>query len=305
MPPIPLTDPASRITHEVVKENEHLPVFFSSPSRGPCKDRCTDNCEHSFILTCNKLTIPVHWHEYIEFIYILDAPMTAVVQADTYEINQGDLLIINCEELHMTQIAATSTPYILIQFSADRLRELFSEADLLHFNTCISKEELAHHPKILECLTEMVHLYEEDADGYQLLFTARFYEFLHELYQNFCQRKISQTEPSSNRDLKRITNIVEWTRGNFRQPLTLDDAAAHLGISREYFCRIFKKYTGQTYLDYLCTIRTSNLFEDLRDTDLSIPILMEQNGLTNYKTFIRTFKKLYGTTPQKLRRGTA
>lgn len=293
MPLIPLTDSTSRITHEVVKEIEHLPVFFSTPDRGPC-----GNC-------CEKLTIPVHWHEYIEFIYILETPMTAVVQADTYEINQGDLLIINCEELHMTQVAAASTPYILIQFSADRLRELFSEADLLHFNTCIRKEELAHHPKIPECLTEMVRLYEEDADGYQLLFTARFYEFLHELYQNFCQRKISQTEPSSNRDLKRITNIVEWTRGNFRQPLTLDDAAAHLGISREYFCRIFKKYTGQTYLDYLCTIRTSNLFEDLRDTDLSIPILMEQNGLTNYKTFIRTFKKLYGTTPQKLRRGTA
>ena len=29
--------------------------------------------------------------------------------------------------------------------------------------------------------------------------------------------------------------------------------------------------------------------------------LMEKNGLSNYKIFMRTFKKLYGSTPQKMR----
>lgn len=30
-------------------------------------------------------------------------------------------------------------------------------------------------------------------------------------------------------------------------------------------------------------------------------MLMERNGLTNYKTFMRTFHTLYGTTPHKVR----
>lgn len=48
--------------------------------------------------------------------------------------------------------------------------------------------------------------------------------------------------------------------------------------------------------------RTSRLYDQLQTSGLSIPDLMEQNGLTNYKTFLRTFHDLYGTTPQKMRR---
>lgn len=46
-----------------------------------------------------------------------------------------------------------------------------------------------------------------------------------------------------------------------------------------------------------------NLYEELKTSDLSLTLLMEQNGLTNYKTFIRTFKELYGTTPRSIRQG--
>ena len=98
-----------------------------------------------------------------------------------------------------------------------------------------------------------------------------------------------------------MMDTVAWVQGHFREQLSLEDAAEHLNISKEYFCRIFKKYTGQTFLDYLCMIRTTRFYEQLQSSDLSIPVLMEQNGLTNYKTFLRTFRGLYGTTPQKVR----
>lgn len=32
---------------------------------------------------------------------------------------------------------------------------------------------------------------------------------------------------------------------------------------------------------------------------------MVQNGLTNYKVFMRVFKEMYGTTPQKIRKSAA
>lgn len=44
-----------------------------------------------------------------------------------------------------------------------------------------------------------------------------------------------------------------------------------------------------------------HLYEDLKNTDDSITVLMEKNGIRNYKVFMRTFKKLYGDTPQKIR----
>lgn len=290
--PLPSNNALSpSIMHEVIEENDRLPVAFYTSTR----------CQKPE--NCRELTIPVHWHEYMEILFIESGHMTAVVQADTYELYAGDLLVINSGDLHMTRLYREPTPYTVMQISAKRLRQYFPDLELLHFTTRISKEEVLKTPGLSQTIESMMRLHEEADDGYQLLFTARVFEFLYALYKNYSCWLVSKTSEAAGRDMARITDIVEWTQENFRQPLTLDDAAGHLGISKEYFCRIFKKYTGQTYLDFLCATRTMNLYEELKTSDLSLTLLMEQNGLTNYKTFIRTFKELYGTTPRSIRQG--
>lgn len=283
------------IWHELVEEVEHLPVYISSPGRAA---RCTQGCQHG-----DGVTVPSHWHEYVEFLWLLEGHMTAVVQADAYELEPGDLLVINSGELHMTKLGggAAQCPYLLIQLSSQRLADYFPGKDGLRFSTLVRREEMEECPALYSSLRAMQQLFEGNEDGYQLLFRARFCEFLHALYKNYSTTALRRGETSTTRDLNRVMDTVAWVQEHFREPLRLEDAAEHLNISKEYFCRIFKKYTGQTFLDYLCMIRTARFYEQLRSSDLSIPDLMEQNGLTNYKTFLRTFRSLYGTTPQKVR----
>lgn len=284
------------IWHELVEEVDHLPVYISTPGR--CSS-ATMECS----MFSDELTVSVHWHEYAEFIWLQGGHMTAVVQADTYELDPGDLLIINSGELHMTRIVERRSycPYVLMQLSAQRMSEYFPGREGLRFTTLIRREELEQTPALSQPLAAMQRLFEENRDGYQLLFRARLFEFLHAMYQLHSSTAVRLAENASARDLNRIMDVVAWTRQHYREPLSLDDAAEHLSISKEYFCRIFKKYTGQTYLDYLCMLRTTRFYEGLQSSDLSIPTLMEQNGLTNYKTFLRMFHELYGATPQKVR----
>ena len=194
------------------------------------------------------------------------------------------------------------SPYVLIQFSAKCLGDYFPGKEGLRFSTLISREEIEGNEDLHHALSEMQRLFEENRDGYQLLFRARFCEFLYAMYQRYSST-LPPTEKAVNRDLNRVMDVVSWVQEHYREPLSLEDAAAHLSISKEYFCRIFKKYTGQTFLDYLCITRTTRFYERLLSSDLSIPALMEEHGLTNYKTFLRTFHCLYGTTPQKARQG--
>ena len=105
----------------------------------------------------------------------------------------------------------------------------------------------------------------------------------------------------NDRDRLRITRVMDWIRSHYQENLTLDAAASLLAVSREYFCRLFKKYTGQTFLEYLNDVRTMHLSKDLLTCDDTITSLMEKHGLTNYKVFLRTFRKLYGTSPQRFR----
>lgn len=285
------------VWHELVEEVDHLPVYISSPGR---QAACNQGCQHH----ADGVTVSAHWHEYVEFLWLREGHLTAVVQADTYELEPGDLLVINSGELHMTRFSGRNAycPYVLIQLSSRRLGAYFPGKDGLRFNTLIHREEIQRNPDIFESLKAMQELFEGNEEGYQLLFRARFFDFLYHMYKSYSTTALRRTENAASRDLNRVMDVVSWVQQHYREPLSLEDAAAHLSISKEYFCRIFKKYTGQTFLDYLCMTRTSRLYDQLQTSDLSIPDLMEQNGLTNYKTFLRTFHDLYGTTPQKMRR---
>ena len=86
------------------------------------------------------------------------------------------------------------------------------------------------------------------------------------------------------------------------QEISLADAAGLLSITPEHFCRLFRKYTGQTFLAYVNQIRMEHFHTDLLETDKNITFLLDKNGITNYKGFLRKFKEAYGESPKEVRR---
>ena len=89
----------SAYTYEMVRENSRLPVHFDY----------VQEPAH---------TILAHWHEYLEILLIVSGGMTAVIQAETFELSAGDILIINSKDIHMTRTHGDTTSYILLQISA-------------------------------------------------------------------------------------------------------------------------------------------------------------------------------------------
>lgn len=273
----------SSYTHELVETTELLSVRFD-------------------IITGGPYTIPAHWHEYVEILYQLHGTTTAVIQAETYHLKENDLLIINSNDLHMTQVHNEDSSYILLQIPENELLHFLPEFESLRFHTFISPDTLPENvPHPGSYIREMLNEYEKKSDGYQLLFTARLYELLYVMYRNFSFWSTRRGD-ITGRDIKRITQVMDWVKQNYQQPLTLNQAADSIGLSREYFCRMFKKYTGQTFLEYLNAERAIHLYDSLRKSDQSLTLLMENHGITNYKVFMRTFKKMYGNTPQKIRK---
>ena len=240
---------------------------------------------------------PAHWHEYVEILYLIRGQFSAIVQATEYRLNEGDLIIINSGDLHMTR--SNTCTYLLLQISASQMRQYLPDFDTMRFDTIIPCSEQPAPLRAL--LSEMNEIRQNPSDSYQLLFTSRLYEFLYHLCRSYSHQIPSASLTGSQRDLQRVTHVMNWVKVHYPEPLSLETAADSLALSKEYFCRLFKKYTGQTFLEYLNDVRTMHLYEDLQNSDETITVLMEKNGLSNYKIFMRTFKKLYGSTPQKMR----
>ncbi|MFR9072873.1 MAG: AraC family ligand binding domain-containing protein [Blautia sp.] len=230
---------------------------------------------------------PAHWHEYVEILYLIRGQFSAIVQATEYRLNEGDLIIINSGDLHMTR--SNTCTYLLLQISASQMRQYLPDFDTMRFDTIIPCSEQPAPLRAL--LSEMNEIRQNPSDSYQLLFTSRLYEFLYHLCRSYSHQIPSASLTGSQRDLQRVTHVMNWVKVHYPEPLSLETAADSLALSKEYFCRLFKKYTGQTFLEYLNDVRTMHLYEDLQNSDETITVLMEKKRAVELQNFYADLQK--------------
>ena len=270
--------------YESIRENDRLPVRFD-------------------FFSVAQSAFPAHWHKYIEILYILSGTMEAIVQGEAYRLLEKDILVVNSEDIHMTKTFDERTEYILLQIPENQLQRYFPDVWPIRFQTVIPQREEGTQQEPGVILLEMLELYRKKEEGYLFLFLAKLYELLYCLCRNYTVRHGQEAKMPGNRNYQVIAEMTDWLCEHYRDPIGLDEAAARAGYSREYFCRIFKKCTGQTLFEYLQEIRAMKLHEELCSSDESITNLMEKHGITNYKTFLNVFRRLYGDTPCGVRQG--
>ncbi len=89
---------------------------------------------------------------------------------------------------------------------------------------------------------------------------------------------------------------------HFRENLTLQSVADHLGISVNYCSTIFRKETGQTVLEYITGLRMQEIRTMMHtEPEMSLREVCESVGLHDIRHAQRTFKKYHGISMQKCR----
>lgn len=93
-----------------------------------------------------------------------------------------------------------------------------------------------------------------------------------------------------------------YIRENFKKPLTLEEVAGIAGFNPAYFSTLFRKETGEKFIDYLASVRIAAARQLLTDSALSIPSIAEETGYGDAKYFAKQFKKATGLSPQEYRK---
>ncbi|WP_058302493.1 response regulator transcription factor [Gorillibacterium timonense] len=99
-----------------------------------------------------------------------------------------------------------------------------------------------------------------------------------------------------------ISKIVNRIREDLNYPYKLEEAAASINYSVPYFSSMFKKATGESFIQYLTRQRLERAKLLLRTTDLKTFEIAEAIGFENYRSFNRIFKKETGYSPSDFRR---
>lgn len=98
-----------------------------------------------------------------------------------------------------------------------------------------------------------------------------------------------------------VALVTTYLQQHYREPdLTVSSLAKYAYVSREHLSRVFKDYTMQSVYSYLTELRMQSCRRDIADGKRILDACLE-NGFPNYSSFLKTFHKMYGVTPQEYR----
>jgi AraC-like DNA-binding protein len=101
---------------------------------------------------------------------------------------------------------------------------------------------------------------------------------------------------------KRMNDVFKFAMENFYEPITLEEISEKANMSKNAFCRYFKKRTNKTFFQFLIEIRIENACKLIyNNADLSISSISEKCGFQNVANFNRKFKEIKGVTPSHYR----
>ena len=80
--------------HEIISDDGLMQLYFTQ------------------VDASNEL-LPAHWHEHLEMICMQHGAMTAYINETSYELQQGDILVVNPRDIHYTHVHGDGHYYLL------------------------------------------------------------------------------------------------------------------------------------------------------------------------------------------------
>lgn len=234
-----------------------------------------------------------HSHNVYEIYILASGNRTMFIGNIPYSVVAGDAAMI---QPHIPHRSYGNTPYsgICIEFSGKYINDNFSADEVSLILSCFSKPIISLDIDSLDLLWQKAKdIINKDYDKHEyLLMAAR-------IFSEKSEKTNIELKHSFESDLSPIGNYIQEHYKNIKG---LDELCEHFGVSKSYICRIFKRHTGITVIEYINRLKIQHAYQLLQETDLPINEISRQSGFETVIYFNRLFKKIMGDTPQNARK---
>ena len=247
------------------------------------------------MLTMDAEMISAHAHDAYEIYYLLQGSRAFFINQSFFRVNEGDFILVPEGELHRT--AGSKCTRININFSKSYLQQFCTSKTtnllLKAFDNYQVRPMEKDSKRALNILLEINKLFPDRED--------RIFLLLVELFDILNQaKKVTQVELSKEEE--KIQEIVEYTNKNFAIINSTQDVSSAFYLSKEYFCRLFKKNLGITFSDYLNKTKLHYATKLLVTTNKRLNEIATLCGFHSKEYFCTVFKTEYGITPSTYKR---
>jgi len=239
------------------------------------------------------------WHQEIELIYVLSGSINIQCRNIEYNLCEDDIILINMFDIHT--LSANHSEILSLKINISTLDPEISHFSQNRFdcNSSIDSDKSKFIP-LKQLLASLVKSNVNFDDNLEFINKFYIYKLLYILATYF---KIEDnTLNYVNKNSEKIISILNYVNENFEKRIAVDDLAHSLYISKSYISKLFNKFIGLSFSEYLIKVRLSYAVKDLSNRDLKIEIIAEKNGFSNTRSFVTSFKNKYGCLPSVFRK---
>lgn len=247
----------------------------------------------------------VHSHPYYELILpVSGSSVRYSVGGSVYDLHLGELILFPGEVFHSGKfnITADTSERLVVQISADIWEKALAQSGM-------TERFLGSEPVILDAdavlqwdlrglLQRMALAAGLEAPLRQAVEQCEVTELLL-LFSHIIHRRHTAPPPSATSLL--VAKAVAYLQANYTDPqLTVAQLARYTYTSREHLSRVFKEYTLESVHGYLTNLRMQHCRNAIA-AGFSVLDACTASGFTNYSSFLKSFRALYGITPSEYR----
>jgi AraC-like DNA-binding protein len=269
--------------------------------------------------TDRSLKQELHAHEYMQIAYMLHGVCNHQLRGKSLHVSRGDLFIISPGMEHsLRAVENNEFELVLLDFMPFLVRDQlkpFSEtlyAFLQETEDAAGKPSSVYQPwlhimKSKQLLVE--HLLQDIQDefehrelGYEYSVRINLIKLLI-IIDRECRKMMRK--PTKQRALAEqhpIEEVKRYVYDNYSQDIPLEHGAFIAHMAPAYFSHVFKKETGQTFIDFVSEVRIERAMELIQRNVHTITQIGFQVGFHHLSHFIRTFKKRTGITPTEYKK---
>lgn len=249
--------------------------------------------------------IPPHWHKAVELLLFVKGRVTCNFENAKRQFKKGDMYIINSHEVHETKCTRNAV-YLVVHIDSHLMCRYVPTFDQMHFNLAFDPEDQTRamaFEQLKAHMNEILRLSADETDPTAKLDrNARLFAVTAILVKYFSQPLATEETKLQRSDMTRLEPLLEYIQLHHGEELPLDEAVEFMGLNKEYFCRLFKKNMGVSYLQYVYQIRTTAVCRELETTEDPIGEIAERHGFRDPKMLNQYFREIYGCTPSEKRK---
>ncbi len=252
-----------------------------------------------------------HWHEEMEILIIQEGTAEIFSDDTSYVIHPGQGVIINQNVIHcIHSLNQQNCTFYAIVFQPEFLfgyRSSYLQAQYLLpiqnyqlFRMFLLDENDPWHKRMLASLNNAISVNLTQSFGYELATKGYLCHFWSDLISHLPQPQKQAVSSRASLDEQRVKQALMYIRTHYSEPISLEDIADSVHISKSECCRCFARTLQMTPFEYLMKYRIFEATKKLMIPSANPPSIADlalSVGFNNTSYFNKLFKKFLGCTP--------